>query len=659
MKKTQLLSFALLLAAGSPAAAGSGAPADEDFAFFAQEAKVITASRIYDTVRRSPATVRVVTAQEIKDSGAQNLWDALRALPGVDVIQTKANQGEVSIRGLNQPNNTRTLVLLNGRKQLNPFTDYMTWAAMPVTLQQVERIEVVQGPSSVIYGANAVNGVINIITRRPEQYAGAEAAVAVSERGGRAYSFDYGRQLERWGYRLGGGLERVNSFERADELSSRAGNFSFESVYRPGGDREAVFSGGVAGHNTHVSAYESIGDFFNQGRNGFLEAAWRDGGARYKAAWSHYAMNFADFAALGDVALRSNELSLEVSRTFPLPAGHEAAAGASYRYSSSRSSLADSLGDEAYWALTAEDRWELSGEWLLHAGARMDKQPHIREAVSSRASLIFTPAREHVLRLSGGNAFRAPTQLQNHVETTLTLPNTPTSGVPYPAFTTLHLNMHPNTGITPEKYRSAELAYTRVTDWGEASATGFYYRLRKLIHATQPAATSLSAPDAYMEATYTAGGTLQAWGGELAAGAKLAGWLSAYANYSCQIIKGLEGLDAEVLAEQSPRNKASAGLRAKSRGWTWDLHGYWADKTRWTATTDYAVIKTVPSYLLLNARAGYAFSGRLAGLEAALAVSDLLNDDHYETLPPQDAVSMGQSGELIRQRWTAALSYKF
>jgi len=657
--RTILFAAGALLSGLSPLAAASSEPS-EDFQFFAQEARVITASRIYDTIRRSPATVRVVTAQEIKDSGARNIWEALRSLPGVDVIQTKANQGEVSIRGLNQPNNTRTLVLLDGRKQLNPFTDYMTWAAMPVTLQQVERIEVVQGPSSVIYGANAVNGVINIITRGPEKYNGLEGAAAYSERGGRAYSADYGRQSDSWGYRFGGGLERVNGFERADRLSSRAGNFSFDAAYKPGGDREAAFSGGVAGHNVHVSAYESIGDFFNQGRNGFLEASWRDGGASYKANWSYYAMNFADSPELGDVAMRSNEFGLETSRTFSLPAGHEAALGASYRHSSSRSNLADSLGGEDYWALTAEDRWDMSPAWMLHAGARLDKQPHIDETLSSRASLIFTPARSHVLRLSAGTAFRAPTQLQNHVETTLTLPNGPTSGVPYPGYTTLHLNMRPNTGITPEKYRSAELAYSRVADWGEASVTGFYYRLRKLIHATQPAVTDLSAPpDAYMEGTYTSDGTLQAWGGELAASAKLTGWLTSYANYSCQIMKGLVGLDARVLAGQSPRNKVNAGLRARNRGWTWDLNGHWADKTRWTATTDYFVIRTVPSYILVNAAAGYTFGGRLGGLQAGLSVFNLFNKEHYETLPQQDAVSLGQSGEIVRQRWTASLSYQF
>lgn len=657
--RTIFLFACAALAGLSPLAAADPAEPAEDFQFFAQEARVITASRIYDTVRRSPATVRVVTAKELRDSGARSIWEALRSLPGVDVIQTKAGQGEVSIRGLNQPNNTRTLVLLDGRKQLNPFTDYMTWAAMPVTLQQVERIEVVQGPSSVIYGANAVSGVINIITRRPGQYKGLEAAAAYSERGGRAYSADYGRQLDKLSYRVGGGLERVNGFERAGELASRAGNFSFDAAYKPGGDREAAFSGGLAGQNVHVSAYESIGDFFNQGRNGFLEASWRDGGARYKAVWSYYAMNFADFAALGDVAMRSNDLGLETSRTFSLPAGHEAAAGVSYRHSHNRSNLADSLGGEDHWALTAEDRWDMAPAWMLHAGARLDKQPHIDEAVSSRASLIYTPARSHVLRLSGGTAFRAPTQLQNHVQTTLTLPNGPSSGVPYPGYTALHIDVLPNPRITPEKYRSAELAYTRVADWGEASVTGFYYRLRKLIHATQPALTSLSAPDAYLEATYTSDGTLQAWGGEFAVSGKVNGWLTSYANYSCQIMKGLLGLDARVLAGQSPRNKVNAGLRAGSRGWTWDLNGHWADKTRWTATPDYSVVRTVPSYMLVNAAAGYTFGGRLAGLRAGLSVLNLFNKEHYETLPRQDETAMGQSGEIVRQRWTASLSYQF
>src|SRR5690242_9214577 len=101
-------------------------PTEDAFQFFAEEAKVVSASRQPVNRTQAPATVYVVTSDDIKDSGAQNIWDALRSIPGVDVIQTRTGQAEVSIRGLDQPLNNRTLVLLDGKTVMNGFFDYVT-----------------------------------------------------------------------------------------------------------------------------------------------------------------------------------------------------------------------------------------------------------------------------------------------------------------------------------------------------------------------------------------------------------------------------------------------------------------------------------------------------------------------------------------------------
>ncbi|MDA0748811.1 MAG: Plug domain-containing protein, partial [bacterium] len=88
------------------------------FEFFEAEAEalqVVTVSRLPYSIRWSPATVYVVTAEDIQASGAKTLWDALRGVPGVDVMSTRTFYGEVSIRGLNKALNNRTMVLLDGR----------------------------------------------------------------------------------------------------------------------------------------------------------------------------------------------------------------------------------------------------------------------------------------------------------------------------------------------------------------------------------------------------------------------------------------------------------------------------------------------------------------------------------------------------------------
>ena len=121
------------------------------FQFFEKEAEamqVVTVSRLPLSVRQAPATVYVVTAEEIRASGARTLWDALRGVPGVNVMATQTFYGEVSIRGLDKVLSNRTLVLLDGKTVLNGLFDTAYWEGIPVPLAEVDLIEVVEGPAS-------------------------------------------------------------------------------------------------------------------------------------------------------------------------------------------------------------------------------------------------------------------------------------------------------------------------------------------------------------------------------------------------------------------------------------------------------------------------------------------------------------------------------
>ena len=89
--------------------------------------------------------------------------------------------GAVSIRGLNKALNNRTLVLLDGKTVLDGDLNRINWEAVPVVLEDIDRIEVVEGPASAHYGANAINGVINIITKTPDQVQGLKVGFTTGE----------------------------------------------------------------------------------------------------------------------------------------------------------------------------------------------------------------------------------------------------------------------------------------------------------------------------------------------------------------------------------------------------------------------------------------------------------------------------------------------
>jgi iron complex outermembrane receptor protein len=128
--------------------------------------KITSASRIAESLRETPSSVFVITADEIRRSGVTSIPEALRLAPGVEVARRSAYEWSISIRGFNSDLANKLLVLVDGRSVYSPLFAGVFWDVQDTLLEDVERIEVISGPGGTLWGANAVNGVINIITRR-------------------------------------------------------------------------------------------------------------------------------------------------------------------------------------------------------------------------------------------------------------------------------------------------------------------------------------------------------------------------------------------------------------------------------------------------------------------------------------------------------------
>lgn len=115
----------------------------------------------------APATIVVITQDDIRRSGARDIPAILRHIPGLDVLQWTNDDADVGIRGYNQANSPRLLVLVDGRQVYDDSYGYMPWTTLPVELSDIRQIEIVYGPNSALFGFNAVGGVINIITYDP------------------------------------------------------------------------------------------------------------------------------------------------------------------------------------------------------------------------------------------------------------------------------------------------------------------------------------------------------------------------------------------------------------------------------------------------------------------------------------------------------------
>lgn len=157
--------------------------------------EVITGSRKPETLLQTPAAISVITQDDIRRSGVTSIPEALRLVPGVQVARVDSHTWAISARGFNDVFANKLLVLQDGRSLYTPLFSGVFWDIQGTVLEDIERIEVIRGPGATLWGANAVNGVINIITKSAKDTQGwlVTAGGGTEERG--FTSIRYGSQL--------------------------------------------------------------------------------------------------------------------------------------------------------------------------------------------------------------------------------------------------------------------------------------------------------------------------------------------------------------------------------------------------------------------------------------------------------------------------------
>ncbi len=160
--------------------------------------QITSVSRHAERLSDAPAAIFVITGEDIRRSGATRLAEALRLAPNLEVARVSASSYAISARGFNNTVANKLLVLIDGRTVYTPLFSGVFWDAQDVMLEDVERIEVISGPGATLWGANAVNGVINVITRRASDTQG-------------AFAYGHAGDLERgYGARYGGAEGKVS-----------------------------------------------------------------------------------------------------------------------------------------------------------------------------------------------------------------------------------------------------------------------------------------------------------------------------------------------------------------------------------------------------------------------------------------------------------------
>jgi iron complex outermembrane receptor protein len=434
-----LLALALALTAAARAAAQEPARepdvADLDIEELGR-IRITSASRRPEPASRAAAAVYVITREDIRRAGAGSLPEALRLAPGLQVARVTERDWSITSRGFAEQSPNKLLVLIDGRAVYSPLFAGVFWDVQDVPLEDVDRIEVILGPGATLWGSNAVNGVINVITRP----AGDSRGGLLSARAGTS---DHLRATGRWGAGLGqrASLRAYGTF--VDRSPSRfSGNALGEDDWQQGqggarldwepGERDRVTLQGdlYGGSGGQLATRARLTPPFSETVDDELDA----GGGNVLARWSRRLGEASDLqvqgyydravrkvpSSFGRIAVDIADLELQ-HHVMPHPR-HDLIWGVGYRLNSDTisSSFPITLIPPARTThlLTgfAQDEIALRPErWYLTLGTKLEHNDFSGVEVQPNLRLLWLPGIRHTVWSAVSRAVRIPSRLDADV----------------------------------------------------------------------------------------------------------------------------------------------------------------------------------------------------------------------------------------------------
>ena len=451
----------------------SAAAAVEDFGVPYEET-VVAASRRAQATLDAPNAITVITGDEIRASGLISLADILRRVPGAEVMTMGLASSNVSFRGFNQRIANKVLVLLDGRPEYQDFLGVTLWSVLPVGLEEIERVEVIRGPGSALYGANAMLGVVNIITRAPGSGAPAEfnAWAGNSNLVGGSFVASGGDKLRfraSAGYGQGDKYSRDYAQGRADVVSNiddpnlalRSARGNLTAFYAFNKDFSVAISGGLNRLYTELYALGLLRNYYLDGLAGYAKADFTGGPVKVRFFWNHASFDAGpQYEPIGQRSLRTsvdtNVFDGEAlfQKEFSLAGTHVLAIGLSARLKRVGWGYIDKFREELHAAAFIQDEWRIIKELTLVASYRIDRHPLLDNgspgyAQSPRVSLVVRPFESHAFRASFATAFRQPTFLESYMDIR----------TPVPGVTGASVLTSGNRALKPERLISFEVGY--------------------------------------------------------------------------------------------------------------------------------------------------------------------------------------------------------
>ena len=406
--------------------------------------EVTSVSKKPEKLMNAPAAVVVITAEEIKRSGVTSLPDLLRLVPGVQVSRIDSHQWAVGVRGFASALSRSLLVLIDGRSVYSPLFAGVYWDTQNVLFENIERIEVIRGPGATLWGANAVNGVINIITKNAHRTQGTVASAG-------AGNMERVRGVVQSGWETAGGtavraygsyFDRDAEFHQdGDEYDSwhmTQGGFRLDSDPRE--QDHITFQGdayeGKVGEQTLLSMYSAP----------FARVVTNDAelnGGNLLGRWTHRAPEggestlqfYYDRTHRRHVGFTEDRDTLDIEYQHHVSMGtrHDVLWGAGYRLTSGDTESVPTIEfdpedrtDDVLSAFIQDEVQIIPSKLALVVGSKFEHNDYTGFNYQPNARVIVTPTAKHMLWAAVSRALRVPSRVEEDLALTAVVdPTTP------------------------------------------------------------------------------------------------------------------------------------------------------------------------------------------------------------------------------------------
>ena len=605
----------------------------------------------------TPATMSVITAPMIELAPTQNFAELLRSIPGLNITQVSARDINVTSRAPTGTLATGQLALLDGRSLYQDFFGFVMWDFLPVNLAEIKQIEVIRGPASAVWGANALYGVVNVISKSPREMQGTSVTTGIGgfDRSVNDNDADDGMLVyfsathaqainDRWSFKVSGGGYSQDPLARpTGTIPGAPGGTQYPAFTNNGTTQPKLdarldydfvdgsdlsFSGGFAG--TEGIMHSGIGPFdidtgstMGYGRVSYVRRGLR--AAAFMNVLDGTATNLLTRDTAGrpiDFDFQTQTFDFDIANVQTFGGRHAVSYGGNLRFNDFDLSLAPQAENRTEFGIYAQDEIFLSDHFRWVIGARVDRFDYLDDFVfSPRTTFMIKPKESQTIRLSYNRAYRSPSVINNFLDVTIAEPinlgafGPGFAGRIYP----LPIRSVGNPDLKEQSLDAFEIGYTGVVG-GRSTVTASVYvnRTKNDILFTEdrsarytatnpppgwplPPAVIALVPGGSFPArfTYLNFGEVTQKGLELGLDTWLGSGINAFVNYSYQADPEPDGFDISEL-NLPPNNRFNVGAGYNNRRVVASFTVSYTDDAFWQDVLDDRFHGTTEAYTLVN-----------------------------------------------------------